>query len=115
MSISGLYESFNEIRNTPVHDFIEPKVVADANSSPSQIIGLLIDSNTNDIFIPLSGKVAAITTRDILGIKNITSSKPSTLGKIIPSLNSDSTTADAIRLMSLYRLRALPIIEKTLF
>jgi CBS domain-containing protein len=56
--------------------------------------------------------VAAITIRDILGIRNITSSKPPTVGKIIPTLNSDSNTAEAIRLMSLYRLRALPIMEK---
>ena len=112
MSISDLHETFNELRNTPVYNFIEPKVIADANSSLSQIIGILVDSNANDIFLPLSGKVAAITIRDILGIRNITSSKPPTVGKIIPTLNSDSNTAEAIRLMSLYRLRALPIMEK---
>ena len=112
MSISDLHETFNELRNTAVYNFIEPKVIADANSSLSQIIGILVDSNANDIFLPLSGKVAAITIRDILGIRNITSSKPPTVGKIIPTLNSDSNTAEAIRLMSLYRLRALPIMEK---
>ena len=112
MSISDLHETFNELRNTAVYNFIEPKVIADANSSLSQIIGVLVDSNANDIFLPLSGKVAAITIRDILGIRNITSSKPPTVGKIIPTLNSDSKTAEAIRLMSLYRLRALPIMEK---
>ena len=112
MSISELYESFNVLRNTPVYDFTEPKVTADGNSSLSQIIGILVDRNANDIFIPLSGKVAAITMRDILGIRNITSSKPPTVGKIIPTLNSDSTIAEAVRLLSLYRLRALPIMEK---
>jgi len=112
MSISELYESFNVLRNTPVYDFTEPKVTADGNSSLSQIIGILIDRNANDIFIPLSGKVAAITLRDILGIRNITSSKPPTLGKIIPTLNCDSKVAEAVRLLSLYRLRALPIMEK---
>jgi CBS domain-containing protein len=112
MSISELYESFNVLRNTPVYDFTEPKVTADANSSLSEIIGILIERNANDIFIPLSGKVAAMTMRDILGIRNITSSKPPTVGKIIPTLNPYSTTAEAVRLMSLYRLRALPIMEK---
>jgi CBS domain-containing protein len=112
MSISDLYESLSELRSTPVYDFSEPKVIADANSSLSQIIGILIDRNTNDVFIPLSGKVAAITIRDILGIRNITSTKPSMLGKIIPTLSSESTAAEAVRLMSLYRLRALPIMEK---
>jgi CBS domain-containing protein len=112
MSMSDLYESLNELRNTPVYDFTEPKVTADANNSLSQIIGILIDRNANDVFIPLSGKVAAVTTRDILGTRNITSTKATMLGKIIPTLHSDSTTAEAVRLMSLYRLRALPIMEK---
>ena len=112
MSISDLYESFNKLRNTPAYNFTEPKVTAGANSSLSEIIGILIERNANDIFLPLSGKVAALTMRDILGIRNITSSKPATVGKIIPTLNSYSTTAEAVRLMSLYRLRALPIMEK---
>jgi CBS domain-containing protein len=112
MSISDLYQSFNDLRNTAVSNFIEPEVIADASNSISQIIGILMDSNSYDIFVPLSGKVAALNIRDFLGIRNITSANPVTVGKIIPTLNSDSRTAEAARLMSLYRLRALPLVEK---
>ena len=112
MSISDLYENFNELRHTPALNFIEPIVIAEARDSISEIIGILMDRDCYDIFVPLSGKVAALNMRDFLGIKNITSANPSTLGKIIPTLNSESTTAEAARLMSLYRLRALPILEK---
>lgn len=112
MSISELYQSLNELRNTPVYDFIEPKVIADANDSISQIIGILMDRNSYDIFIPLSSKVASLNIRDLLGIRNITSTKPTSLGKIIPTLDSQTSTAEAARIMSLYRLRALPIMEK---
>ena len=112
MSISDLYQSFNDLRNTAVSNFIEPEVIADASNSISQIIGILLDSNSYDIFVPLSGKVAALNIRDFLGIRNTTSANPVTVGKIIPTLNSDSRTAEAARLMSLYRLRALPLVEK---
>jgi len=112
MSISDLYESFNELRHMPVLNFLEPGVIAEASYSISKIIGILMDRDCYDIFVPLSGKVAALNIRDFLGLKNITSANASTLGKIIPSLNSESTTAEAARLMSLYRLRALPILEK---
>ena len=112
MSISDLYESFNELRHTPALNFIEPVVIAEASDSISEIIGILMDRDCYDIFVPLSGKVASLNMRDFLGVKNITSANPSTLGKIIPTLNSESTTAEAARLMSLYRLRALPILEK---
>lgn len=112
MSISDLYESFNELRHTPAINFIEPVVIAKASDSISEIVGILMDRDCYDIFVPLSGKVASLNMRDFLGVKNITSANPSTLGKIIPTLNSESTTAEAARLMSLYRLRALPILEK---
>ena len=112
MPISELYQSFNDLRNTPVNSFIEPEVAARASDSISQMIGILIDKNSYDVFIPLSGKVAVLNIRDLLGIRNITSANPTTLGKIIPSLNSQSRTAEAASIMSLFRLRALPIVEK---
>lgn len=112
MSISELYQSFNDLRNTPVNNFIEPEVAASASDSISQMIGILLDKNSYDIFIPLSGKVAVLNIRDLLGIRNITSANPSTLGKIIPTLNSQSRTTEAASIMSLYRLRALPILDK---
>ncbi len=112
MSISELYQNFNSLRNTPVNELIEPEVTSSAGDSIAQMIGILMDKNSYDIFIPLSGKVAALNIRDLLGIRNITSANPTTLGKIVPTLNPESRTAEAASIMSLYRLRALPILEK---
>ena len=63
MPISELYQSFNDLRNTPVNSFIEPEVAARASDSISQMIGILIDKNSYDVFIPLSGKVAVLNIR----------------------------------------------------
>jgi len=112
MSISELYQSFEELRNTPVNKFIESEVVASASDSISQMIGTLMDKNAYDIFIPLSDKVMVLNLRDLLGIRNITSANPTKLGKISPTINSQNRTADAASIMSLYRLRALPVLEK---
>ena len=112
LTILELYQIFNGIRNTPVNNFIEPEVMANASDSVSQIIGILLARNSYDIFIPLSGKVVALNIRDLLGIRNITSTKPINVGKIIPTLNPKSRIMEAARLMSLYRLRALPVVEK---
>lgn len=112
MSISELYQSFEELRNTPVSKFIESEVVASTSDSISQMIGTLMERNAYDIFIPLSGKVMAINIRELLGVRNITSSNPTKLGKIIPTINSQNRTANAASIMSLYRLRALPVLEK---
>jgi len=37
MSISDLYESFNQLRRTPALNFIEPVVIAEASDSISGI------------------------------------------------------------------------------
>jgi CBS domain-containing protein len=113
LTILELYPFLKDTRNSLVSNFIEPAVTANGNASISQIIGVLMEKNSNDIFIPLSGKVAALNIRDFLGVRNITSTNPATMGKIIPTLNSESRTVEAARLMSLYRLRALPLMEKT--
>ena len=112
LTILELYPFLSETRNTLVSNFMEPAVTANGTDTISQIIGVLMEDNAYDIFIPLSGKIAAINIRDLLGIRNINSANPSTVGKIIPTLNSESRTVEAARLMSLYRLRALPILEK---
>jgi CBS domain-containing protein len=112
LTILELYPFLSETRNTLVSNFMEPAVTANGTDTISQIIGVLMENNAYDIFIPLSGRTAAINIRDLLGIRNINSANPSTVGKIIPTLNSESRTVEAARLMSLYRLRALPILEK---
>lgn len=112
LTILELYPFLSETRNTLVSNFMESAVTANGTDTISQIIGVLMENNAYDIFIPLSGKIAAINIRDLLGVRNINSANPSTVGKIIPTLNSESRTVEAARLMSLYRLRALPILEK---
>jgi len=112
MSISNLYESLKKLRHTSSYNLIEPAVVAEDSESISKIIRILIERNSYEIFTPLSEKVKAINTRDILAARNIHQANPSKIGKIIPTLNSENTTADAARLMSLYRMRSLPFLEK---
>jgi CBS domain-containing protein len=112
MSISNLHDSLIKLRNTPVSGFIEPGLIAKASDSVSDVIGVLLNKSYYDIFIPLSDKIAVVNIRDILGIRNVTSTNIATLGRIIPALNSKSTLADAARLMSLYRLRTVPFVEK---
>jgi CBS domain-containing protein len=109
--VPELYKSFSTLRNRTVKEFIETPVVADANSSISTIVGILTEANMYEAFIPLSNKIASINMRDILGIRNITSAKPSLIGKIVPSLSYESNFGYAARIMSYYRLRALPVVE----
>lgn len=112
MLISNLYESLNELRRTSAYNLVEAAVMGEDSDSISKIIGILVEGNSYEVFAPLSEKVRAINVRDILGARNLSQTNPSKIGKIIPTLNSENTISDAARIMSLYRMRALPFFEK---
>lgn len=107
-----LYDSLSPFRTRPIRGLVEPPVTAQAGSPISKILGLLLEKNAYDVFVPLADKIASVNIRDILSARDITSAKPSILGKIIPSLSPDSSVGYACRIMSYYRLRALPVVEK---
>lgn len=110
---SQLYRSLREFRNMEIKAFIEyPPVVSDTNTTISKIIGVLKERNAYDIFIHLAGTaVIGINIRDILSARDISNTKPSMLGKRIPTFTDRDNMGHAARIMSLYRLRALPVIE----
>jgi CBS domain-containing protein len=109
--VPELYNSLNALRNKSVKELMEAPIIVNANDSISKVIGVLTEAKAYDAFIPLSNKIASINIRDILGTRDIVSAKPSLIGKIVPSLSFESTLGYASRIMSYYRLRALPIVQ----
>lgn len=110
---SELYDSLSVFRNKKVRELIEFPIIADADSPISKIIGILTQNNVYDVFIKLtSNSIASINIRDMLSVRDIVSTKPSVLGKVIPSLSEEeSNIGYAARIMSHYRLRALPVVQ----
>ena len=101
------------MRTRAVKDWMEAPVVVEPDSTVSRIIGVMTDKNTYDVFMPLNdNNVASINIRDLLDARDITSTRPSVLGKTVPLLSLDDTVGHAARIMSYYRLRALPIGNK---
>jgi CBS domain-containing protein len=90
---------------------MDPPIMISKDVALSKIISILDETNSYDVFIELSGKIGALTIRDIIGIKDITTTRPSLVGKIIPELNRDSVIGEAAQIMSHYRMRTLPIVH----
>lgn len=94
-----------------VSNLIDHAVFVNSEATLSRIIGVLKENRSYEIFITVKNKIAALNLRDIIGITDVSSTKPSLLGKIIPTLNTESTIGEAARIMSLYRIRTLPVVE----
>jgi CBS domain-containing protein len=95
----------------PVEELMEPSIIISKDEPLSKIISTLIETGSYDVFIELSGKVAALNIRDIIGAKDIKTTRPSLVGKIIPELNRKSVVGESARIMSHYRMRTLPVVQ----
>ncbi|HEU5446637.1 MAG TPA: CBS domain-containing protein [Nitrososphaeraceae archaeon] len=111
MKINRIYDHLNTVRNMPVEELMETSIIISKDEPLSKVISTLIETGSYDVFIELSGKVAALNIRDIIGAKDIKTTRPSLVGKIIPELNRKSVVGEAARIMSHYRMRTLPVVQ----
>ncbi|MGE0243213.1 MAG: HPP family protein [Nitrososphaeraceae archaeon] len=108
-----LYESLKDFRNKKIKDLTESPLIISENYSISKMIDILLETNASDIFIPIGKSISSINIRDILPIRDISNNKILPLTKKITSLTNNDTLGQATRIMSLYRLRALPIVDES--
>ena len=111
LTVNRIYGHLDVIRSVPVRDLMDPPIMISKDVPLSKIISTLNETNSYDVFIELSGKIGALTIRDIIGIKDIITTRPSLVGKIIHELNRDSVISEAARIMSHYRMRTLPVVH----
>jgi CBS domain-containing protein len=107
----AIYEALKPLQKISVEKLMEPPATVDPDSSTSKVLGLMMEKEVYDVFIPLARNIACINIRDLLSIRDITAARPSILGKIVPSLSLSGNVGYAARIMSLYRLRALPLVK----
>ncbi len=103
------------IKRLEIDSFLTPKVSASPTTNVSKIVGMLKDLNAYEVFLEDGGKIAMVTTRDILGVSSITTTKASSLTHSVPKLSRRSTIGEAARLMMEYSIRALPVVEDNRF
>ncbi len=109
----NLYKSLKDIRTKEIKELVENPVLTKDDITLSKIIAKMIKENAHEVFIQLPDdkSVSCINIRDILLAPNSESLKSSTLKIAVPTLTEDDSIGDAARIMSLHRLRSLPVIN----
>ena len=97
------------LRASYVESYESKPLVASPSSSVSEIIGVLQSNEAYEVFIEEGNKTGIVTMRDILKAQDIANMKASSIMTPIAKLSPNETVGKAARLMSDYRLRALPI------
>ncbi|MEM3048098.1 MAG: CBS domain-containing protein, partial [Candidatus Bathyarchaeia archaeon] len=99
------------IRKLEVEKLQTHPITVPADYNISKVIGVLRDLEAYEAFTFEDGKVGMVTIRDILRVSNPLSTKASTIAKYPARLSPSTTLTKAARIMTDYRLRALPIVE----
>ena len=100
------------LRKSKVEMFESRPLTASPASLLSEIIGILEKNGVNEVFIEDGDKVGVVSIRDVLKASEILGMKASSIMTIVPKLSPRDAVERAARLMSDYRLRALPVGEK---
>jgi len=99
------------IKRIEVRELQTPPVVVPSTYTISKIVGVLKDLDVYEVFIVEKDRVGMVTTRDILRASNIASAKTPTLVRYPTKLSPKTSLGQAARILTNFRLRALPIVE----
>lgn len=108
-----LYSHLKDVRSQTIGDLMEKPVLIKEDVHVSKVIGTMLKENSHEVFVQLPDKtVICLNMRDTLVARDINTMKSSTIGKRIPSLTPSDSVGNAARIMSLHKLRALPIVDE---
>jgi CBS domain-containing protein len=101
-----------DLKKVEVGKLQTPAVTVPSTHTISKIVGVLKEKNCYEVFISGRDKVGIVTVRDILKVSHPTTTKTSSIMKYPTSLSPSTSLGDAARILTDYRLRALPIVEE---
>jgi CBS domain-containing protein len=100
-----------ELKRRPLEPYISGLIEAPADSNLAKVVGLLREKGVNEVFIPENSRCGIISTRDVLRTTNIETTKPITIMSYIPVVSKNGLVSEAARVMSDYRIRAVPVSD----
>ncbi len=101
----------SQLKTTPVSDLMLPVSVLSPLDPTSKVVGIMRKYNQYEAFIEEADRTAVVSIRDVLNVKDISTTKLRTLMYYVPRLNQFNTVGDAATLMFEHRLRSLPIYQ----
>lgn len=99
-----------EVRSVKVESLQTESVLVSSESSISETIGALRVLNAHEVFVVEGKKGGMLLMRELLKASDISRRKVTSLVISAPKLSPNDTVGKAARMMTDYRLRALPVV-----
>lgn len=99
------------LRQQSIEPFVSELVQIRPDSHLSKVIGLLSERGNYEVFFPESNRCGVISARNVLRT-SVENAKLADLMSYVPVLRKDAVIGEAARLMSDYRIRAVPVSDE---
>src|SRR5579864_5579998 len=106
-----VYAHLKEVRDFKISQIIKKATIIDSSHTISKVVGVLVNSNSYDVFCMDGKDVLTISARDLLSTKDIENMKVKPLLRKIQPLTRNDTVEKAAAILSHYRMRSVPIVE----
>jgi CBS domain-containing protein len=106
-----VYAHLKEVRDFKVDKILKNATIIDSSYTISKVVGVLVNSNSYDVFCMDGKDVLTIGARDLLSTKDVENMKVKPLLRKIQSLTRSDTVEKASAILSHYRMRSVPIVE----
>ncbi len=111
MSVTRLPKYVEALREQPIEPFVSELIQTRPDSHLSKVIGLLSERGNYEVFFPESNRCGVISARNVLRTSIETTKLPD-LMSYVPVLRKEAVIGEAARLMSDYRIRAVPVSDE---
>jgi CBS domain-containing protein len=105
------YEYLNEIQKVSVEKVLHPPTIIEPSFSISKVIGMMSETDSYDVYCMKDGEVLTTNAREMLDVRDISTTKASSLLHRIRSLSKNDTIEKAATAMSHYRMRSFPVVN----
>ena len=106
-----IYGHLKEVRDLKVDKILKKATTIDSTDSISKIVGVLVNSDSYEVFCMDGKDVLTISARELLGIKDMGDVKIKPLLRKIQPLTRNDTVEKAAAILSHYRMRSVPVVE----
>ena len=111
-SADKIYVHLKDIQTAKVKPLISKAITVEPSDILSSVIGKILKNNSFDVFHFNGKSVLSTNTRILLDAKNISKMDVESFLYPIPHIGSDDVIRKAAKIMTDYRTREVPVVEK---
>ncbi|VVC05968.1 CBS domain protein [uncultured archaeon] len=106
------HDHLKAAREKRAEQLLSKAVTIDPSSTISKVISIMNENDTYDVFCVKGNSVFTINARDILATRDIPQMKVDPLLRRIIPLSKSGTIEEAATMLTHYRMRAVPMVDK---